>query len=172
MDSPAFATARHNAALAMRNAAESFWTALRTTHRDIATTLGISVALHVTLLMLFGAALYTAGEDERDVPELSVQLETREGPSSEEFTEAALPQPAPDPVEEVLDDPGTTEQTLDAPMVADAVPLLEATPDRRRTRARRGLSRGNPAGRESGADHPRRVTGHGTRVRRVHGTAA
>ncbi len=112
----------------MRNAAESFWTALRTTHRDIATTLGISVALHLTLLMLFGAALYTAGEDERDVPELSVQLETREGPSSEEFTEAALPQPAPDPVEDVLDDPGTTEQTLDAPMVADAVPLLEATP--------------------------------------------
>jgi hypothetical protein len=126
--SPAFATARHNAALAMRHAAESFWTALRTTHRDIATTLGISAALHLALLMLFGAALYTAGEDERDVPELSVQLETREGPSSEEFTEAALPQPAPEPVQDVLDDPGTTQQTLDAPMVADAVPLLEATP--------------------------------------------
>ena len=40
-----------------------------------------------------------------------MQLDTREGPNDEEFTEAALPQPAPDPVEEVIDDPGTSEQT-------------------------------------------------------------
>ena len=58
-----------------------------------------------------------------------MQLETRAGPQSEEFTEAALPQPAPDPVQEVLDDPGTAAETLDAPMLADAVPLVESAPD-------------------------------------------
>jgi hypothetical protein len=128
VSSPALATARHNAALAIHAAAVSFLTSLRTTHRDITTTFGISIVLHVAVLLVFGSALYTAGEDDRDIPELSVQIETREGPQSEEFTEAALPQPAPDPVKDVLDDPGTTAETLDAPQVADAVPLLEATP--------------------------------------------
>jgi hypothetical protein len=126
--SPALATARHNAALMIHAAAVSFWTSLRTTNRDISTTLGISLVAHLAVLLLFGSALYTAGEDDRDVPELSVQLETRQGPQSEEFTEAALPQPAPDPVQEVLDDPGTATETLDAPMLADAAPLLEAAP--------------------------------------------
>lgn len=129
MSSPALATARHNAALAIHAAAVSFWTSLRTTNRDISTTLGISLAVHVALLLIFGSALYSTGEDDRDVPELSVQLETRQGPQSEEFTEAALPQPAPDPVKEVLDDPGTAIDTLDAPMAANSVPLDESSPD-------------------------------------------
>ena len=73
--------------------------------------------------------MYVDGLDDEDVPELSVQLVTREGPNDEEFTEASLPQPAPDPVEDVLDDPGTSEKTLDAPMTADATPMLEEIPD-------------------------------------------
>ena len=78
------------------------------------------------MLLIIGSAIYDNGEDEQDVPELSVQLETRAGPNDEEFTEAALPQPAPEPVEDVLDDPGTGEQSFDAPMVADATPIQEA----------------------------------------------
>lgn len=128
MSSPALAAARHHAASVIHAAAVSFWTSLRTTHRDISTSFGISIGAHLAVLLLFGSALFAAGEDDRDIPELSVQLETRDGPQSEEFTEAALPQPAPDPVQDVLDDPGTAPQTLDAPMAADAVPLLEATP--------------------------------------------
>jgi hypothetical protein len=115
--------------MAIRAAAESLWTSLRTTHRGISTTLGISVVAHLVVLLAFGSALYTSGEDDRDIPELSVQLETRTGPQSEEFTEAALPQPAPDPVKDVLDDPGTGAETLDAPMLADSVPLAENAPD-------------------------------------------
>ncbi len=126
---PALATARHKAALTIHAAAVAFWTSLSTTHREISTTLGISVVLHVVMLLAFGSALYSAGEDDQDVPELSVQLETRAGPQSEEFTEAALPQPAPDPVQEVLDDPGTATETYDAPMLANAVPLVESAPD-------------------------------------------
>jgi hypothetical protein len=99
--------------------------------REVITTLGISALLHLGLLLIIGSAIYEDGEDDRDVPELSVQLETREGPNDEEFTEAALPQPAPDPVEEVLDDPGTGEQSIDAPMVADATPLQDAAPQER-----------------------------------------
>ena len=129
MSSPALATARHNAALAIHAAAVSFWTSLRTTNREISTTLGISLVVHLALLLMFGSALYSTGEDDRDLPELSVQLETRTGPQSEEFTEAALPQPAPDPVQEVLDDPGTATETLDAPMLANSVPLVESAPD-------------------------------------------
>jgi hypothetical protein len=101
---------------------------LRTTNRDIATTLGISATVHVLLLMLFGTALFVAGEDDRDLPELSVQLVTRTGPSSEEFTEAALPRPAPEPIAEVLDDPGTAAQTLDSESFADANPVAEVDP--------------------------------------------
>lgn len=129
MSTPALATARHPVAVAIHAAAVSFWTSLRTTNRDISTTLGISLVVHLALLLAFGSALYSAGEDDRDLPELSVQLETRTGPESQEFTEAALPQPAPDPVKEVLDDPGTASETLDAPMVADAVPLMENAPN-------------------------------------------
>ena len=105
------------------------WTSLRTTNRDIAASLGISATFHLAVLLVFGAAIYTSGEDDMDVPELSVQLETREGPSSEEFTEAALPRPMPDPVEDVLDDPGTGVQTLDAEALADVLPALQDTPD-------------------------------------------
>lgn len=129
MVSPALTTAYRKSALAIRSAAEQFWTSIRTTNRDITASLGISAAFHFAVLLVFGAAIYTSGNDDMDVPELSVQIETREGPSSEEFTEAALPQPTPDPVEDVLDDPGTGQQTLDAPMLADAVPLLEQAPD-------------------------------------------
>jgi hypothetical protein len=124
--SPALATSGQKAALAMRQAAVSLWTSLRTTNRDISTSLGISAAVHLAVLLAFGTALYSAGEDDRNVPELSVQLETREGPSSEEFTEAALPQPAPEPVEDVVENPGSAAKTFDAPVLADATPPPES----------------------------------------------
>ena len=128
-----YARVRHrasDAALAIRRAAVTFWTAFRTTHRDITHLLAISAAFHLIVLLGDRLARSTSTvEDDTDVPELSVQIETREGPNSEEFTEAALPQPAPDPVEDVLDDPGTADQTLDAAAVADATPVLEQAPD-------------------------------------------
>ena len=129
MSSPAFTTAHRNAALAIRRAVGAFWTSLTTRNREITTSLGISAAVHLMLLLGVGVALYTTGNDDADIPELSVQLMTHEGPSSEEFTEAALPQPAPDPVEDVLDDPGTGAQTIDAQALADTTPRLEQTPD-------------------------------------------
>ena len=128
MLSPALTTAYRDAALAIRRAAGAFWTSLTTRNREITTTLSISAAVHLALLLGIGTALYTAGNDDADIPELSVQLETHEGPNSEEFTEAALPQPTPDPVEDVLEDPGTGAQTIDAQALADTVPLLEQTP--------------------------------------------
>lgn len=106
----------------------ALWSSLAS-HRDISTSLGISAAAHLAVLLLVGAALFDAGEDDRNLPELSVQLETRAGPSSEEYTEAALPKPVPSPVEDVLDDPGTGQQSLDAAAIADDIPLLEETPD-------------------------------------------
>ena len=129
MFTPAFAIARHDAALAIRRAAVAFWTSLRTTNRDISSCIAISLAFHLAVLLTVGSALYVSGEDDSDVPELSVQIETRDGPNSEEFTQAALPQPAPDPVEDVALDPGTAAQTLDAAAVADTMPVLEQAPD-------------------------------------------
>ena len=99
-------------------------------HRRVSTTLGISAAVHLAVFLVFGSAIYTDGEDDRDIPELSVQLVTREGPMSEEFTEAALPQPMPEPApEQVIEDPGTGERTLDAPLLADAMPVEERAPE-------------------------------------------
>jgi len=129
VSSPAFTTASAGAALAIRRAAGAFWTSLTTRNREITASLGISAAVHLALLLGIGTALYTVGSDDSDIPELSVQLVTHEGPNSEEFTEAALPQPAPDPVEDVLDDPGTTTQTFDAEALADNEPMLERIPD-------------------------------------------
>lgn len=130
MSSPAFATSRHNAALAIRRAWGTFWTSLRSTNREIITTLGISTALHLAVLLLIAAALFQSGNDDLDVPELSVQIETREGPSSPEFTEAALPMPAPapDPAREVIEDPGTFEQALAAATPGQAEPMPEESP--------------------------------------------
>jgi hypothetical protein len=129
VSSPAFAIARHDAASAIRRAAGAFWTSLRTTHRDITSAVAISATFHLLVLIGIGSAIYVSGEDDTDVPELSVQIETRDGPDSEEFTQAALPQPAPDPVEDVLLDPGTAAQTLDADALADTTPVLEQAPD-------------------------------------------
>lgn len=129
MFAPAFATALQDAALAVQHTAKALWVSLRTTNREIATSLGISATVHIALLLIFGTALYVSGEDDRDLPELSVQLETREGPSSEEYTEAALPRPAPEPVEQELDDPGTSSQTFDAEAYAHSQPQPEIIPE-------------------------------------------
>jgi hypothetical protein len=126
----------NSAALATRRAAAAFWSllspawvSLRTTHRDISTSLGISAVVHAAIFLIIGTALYTAGEDNEDIPELSVQLETRVGPSSEEFTDAALPKPVPEPVEEKLDNPGTGAQTVDAPADASDLPQPDKAPE-------------------------------------------
>lgn len=128
MFTPAYAHAYRDVAFVVQRTAASFWISFQP-HREVSSTLGISLALHLAVFLIFGSAMYSSGEDDANVPELSVQLETREGPNDEEFTEAALPEPAPDPVEDVLDDPGTTQQTLDAAMVADSLPLDTRTPD-------------------------------------------
>jgi hypothetical protein len=124
----AFAIWAHDGSLATRRAAVRLWTSFQP-HREITTTLGISGAVHLALFLVFGSAIYLSGDDDTDVPELSVQLETRAGPNSDEFTEAALPQPAPDPVEQVIDDPGSAMQSFDAPAVAESMPLRELAPD-------------------------------------------
>jgi hypothetical protein len=127
---PAHADAYRDASLAMKRATAILWAAFLP-HRDVSTSLGVSAAVHLVLLFGIGAALYEDGEDDADIPELSVQLVTREGPNAEEFTEASLPvpAPAPAPVDDVIDDPGTGEQTLDAPPLADDSALLEQIPD-------------------------------------------
>jgi len=125
VSSPAFATDDNKQARPFRRVWAALWTSLRTTNRDISTTLGISAALHIAVLVIFSAALYTSGEDDENIPELSVQIETREGPSSEEMTDAALPEPAPEP-EHVNTSPGNSEHTVEAPVVADARPVQPA----------------------------------------------
>ena len=128
MFTPVYALAYRDAALTMRRASARCWVAFRP-NRDATTCLAISATVHLLILFGIGASIYESGEDDKDIPELSVQLETRDGPNSEEFTEAALPQPAPEPLERVVDDPGTGEQTLDAPALADATPMQEEVPD-------------------------------------------
>jgi hypothetical protein len=133
---PEVASAQKDAALATNRAAAACWAlirpawvSLRTTNRDISTSLGISAAVHAALFIVFGTTLYLSGEDKEDVPELSVQLETREGPSSEEFTEAALPKPMPEPAEDTIENPGTSAQTVDAQSDTSALPQPEKSPD-------------------------------------------
>jgi len=128
VSTPVYAIAYRDAALVISRASVKFWTAFRP-HRQVSTTLGISATVHLIVLLGIGSAIYEDGKDNADVPEISVQLVTRDGPNDEQFTEAALPQPAPDPVQDVLDDPGTGEQTLDAPVLADASPMLEQVPN-------------------------------------------
>ncbi len=119
---------RERASVVGRRAWERFYREFHP-RREVISTLGISAALHLAVLLIFGSAIYDDGEDDRDMPELSVQLETRAGPNDEEFTEAALPEPAPEPLQDVVDDPGTAEQSLDATALADATPLQEAVPE-------------------------------------------
>ena len=128
MFTPVYAIACRDAALTMSRASARCWTAFRP-NRDATSCFAISTVAHLLVLFGIGSAIYESGDDDRDLPELSVQLETRAGPNDPEFTEAALPQPAPEPVEEVVDNPGTGDQTLDAPALADATPMLEQVPD-------------------------------------------
>jgi hypothetical protein len=126
--SPVYAISCHDAASAARRASVKFWTAFQP-HREVTTSLGISAFVHLSLFLFVASALYEDGRDDADIPELSVQLETRAGPNEEEFTEAALPRPAPEPLDEVIDEPGGSTQTVDAPAVANDVPFLEHAPE-------------------------------------------
>jgi hypothetical protein len=125
---PAYAIAYRDAALVTQRATAALWVTFQP-HKEVSTGLGISAAIHLAFFLIIGSALYESGKDERDVPELSVQLVTREGPNQEEFTEAALPKPAPDPVEQVIDDPGTAQQSFDSAAVANATPQADLAPD-------------------------------------------
>lgn len=131
MEAPVFASSRPGAALGLRQAWERFWVAFHG-HREISTTLAISAAIHLAILFMFAAALFESGEDDADVPELSVQIETRDGPNSAEFSDAALPVPLPEPTEKVIDDPGTSEQLVAAEpleLKAPAAQLAEQFPE-------------------------------------------
>jgi len=128
VSTPVYAVAYRDAALAVRGASAQCWTAFRP-HRDSTSCFAISAAVHLLILFGIGTAVYESGEDDKNIPELSVQLETRDGPNDQEFSEAALPQPVPEPVEKVVEDPGTGEHTRDAPMLAEATRMDERVPD-------------------------------------------
>jgi hypothetical protein len=139
-----YAIAHRDAALAIGRASVKLWTAFRP-HRDVTSSFGISLGIHLIVLLGIGVALYEDGADDTDVPELSVQLVTRDGPNAEEFTEASLPQPAPEPVKDVIDDPGTGSETFDAPVLANAAPTVEETPDVAQVDAAAALVESTPA---------------------------
>ena len=113
MSTPAVAVREEPTAFRFFGALAASCTRFRNNHRDISVSLSASAVVHLAVLIAFGASMYESGEDDRNVPELSVQLETRAGPNSEEFTEAALPKPAPEPqAERVVDAPVTADQTI------------------------------------------------------------
>jgi hypothetical protein len=85
VQSPVYANAYRDAALVVNRASVRFWIAFRP-HRGVSTSLGISAAVHLVILFGVGSAMYLNGLDDVDVPELSVQLVTREGPNDEQFT--------------------------------------------------------------------------------------
>jgi hypothetical protein len=130
VSTPAVAVQQEPTAFRFFGALAASCARFREDHRDISVSLGVSALVHLALLIAVGASMYTSGEDDRNVPELSVQLETRAGPNSEEFTEAALPKPAPEPpAERVVDDPGTADQTIASDTLGAAAPLAEQIPD-------------------------------------------
>ena len=130
VSTPAVAVQQEPTAFRFFGALAASCARFREDHRDISVSLGVSALVHLALLIAVGASMYTSGEDDRNVPELSVQLETRAGPNSEEFTEAALPKPAPEPpAERVVDDPGTVDQTIASDTLGAAAPLAEQIPD-------------------------------------------
>jgi hypothetical protein len=105
------------------------WSPFLERNKEIATSLYVSAFVHLSLLLVIGASMYESGADDRNLPELSVQLVTREGPSSEEVTDAALPKPAPEPVQPVVDDPGNAPDTVVSDTLAAAAPLQEQVPE-------------------------------------------
>jgi hypothetical protein len=128
VSTPVHASAYRDAVSAIRRAAAAFWIRFLP-HRTVSSSLGISLALHLAVFLVIGTSLYVTGEDETDEPELSVQLVSREGPNDEEYTEAAMPKPVPEPVEDVIKDPGTGVENLDTENFADIEPQQERAPD-------------------------------------------
>jgi hypothetical protein len=129
VSTPAVAVQEEPPAFRIFGALAASWTRFREKDRAITVSVSASAAVHLALLIAVGTSMYDSGEDDRNIPELSVQLVTREGPSSEEYTEAALPKPAPEPVQPVVDDPGTAEQTIASDVLATTPPLTEQVPD-------------------------------------------
>jgi hypothetical protein len=128
VSTPALATQQEPPAFRFLGAMGQSWTPFFDRHKQIAGSLSISAGMHLGVLLIIGSAIYTAGEDDRNIPELSVQLVTREGPSSEEFTEAALPKPAPEPVQPVVEDPGTAPETIASESLGATLPVAPIEP--------------------------------------------
>ncbi len=127
MFAPVYAIAPKDAALEIARATAAFWAKVR--QPNAPTTLAISAVLHLVVLFGVGTALYDEGEEDRDIPELSVQIETREGPNSHEFTDAALPEPVPPPPDElVVQDPGTSTETMAVATPGESASVPEETP--------------------------------------------
>ena len=122
---PAVAVRQEPPAFRLAGALVTSWTTFREQHRDITVSVGASAIVHLALFIIVGASMYESGNDDRNVPELSVQLETRAGPSSEEFTDAALPKPAPEPVQPVITDPGNADKTVASDTLATTAPMPE-----------------------------------------------
>ena len=129
MSTPAVAASQEKFSFRFLGALGESWTPFLERNKQFATALYASAFVHVGVLLLIGSAMYSDGEDDRNLPELSVQLETRAGPSSEEFTEAALPKPVPEPVQEEIDDPGTSASTIDSDSLGEVVPVSETVPE-------------------------------------------
>jgi hypothetical protein len=129
VSTPAVAASQEKIPFRFLGALGESWTPFLERNKQFATTLCASAFVHAGVLLLIGSSMYSDGEDDRDLPELSVQLETRAGPSSEEFTEAALPKPVPEPVQEEIDDPGTAASTIDSDTLGEVVPVPETLPD-------------------------------------------
>ena len=129
MSSPAVAMRQEPLAFRFFGALVQSCTPFLERNKQIAVSLYASAFVHLAILIVFGASMYAAGEDDRNVPELSVQLVTREGPSSEEVHDAALPKPAPEPVESVVEDPGASTETRVADASGNPNPEVEIAPD-------------------------------------------
>ena len=130
MLSPAFATARRDAALAMRRAAANVLD--RRFVPPIATSPPPSASPPpCTSLCCWRSARRSTppAKTTRTFPSCRCSSRRAKGPSSEEFTEAALPQPAPEPGRRRARRSGHRRADRRRAALADAVPLPEQTPD-------------------------------------------
>jgi hypothetical protein len=78
--------------------------------RRVSTSIGISAGVHIALLLLVGTSLYDTGEDDIDIAELAVQLESTEGPNDDFVSVASTPVPLTTDAEvDRSEAPGITE---------------------------------------------------------------
>ena len=155
MSTPVYAIAYRDAALTIGRASARFWTAFRPTPRSHHHARHLRRRTPAHAVRSSAAPSTSPAKTTGTFRSCRCSSKRAKVPTTRNSPKPRCRNPRPIRSKKCIDDPGTGEQTLDAPMLADATPMLEAGSRRRAARDAAARRRSRARGRRSTNYHRR-----------------